>query len=142
MTWSLAGRSAIVTGASQGLGLEIARAYVRAGASVMLCARDERKLAEARVDVAALTGNGQRVEAMAADVSIDGDVRRLVRHALEAFGRVHVLVNNAGVYGPFGPVDQIDWTEWERAIAININGSVLPCRYVVPHFKAHRYGKI
>src|SRR5262245_61816670 len=105
MTFRLDGRSAIVTGASQGLGLAIARAYVQAGASVMLCARDADLLAGARETVASLAGPAQIVEAMRADVSVEADVRALVDAALARFGRLHVLVNNAGVYGPMGAID-------------------------------------
>jgi NAD(P)-dependent dehydrogenase (short-subunit alcohol dehydrogenase family) len=135
-------RAAIITGASQGLGLAIARAYVDAGASVMLCARDETALARARDEVARLAGNDQRVESQAADVSDESDVRRLVEAAIAAFGHVQVLVNNAGVYGPMGSVEDVDWASWVRAIEINLYGSVLPIRAVLPHFKQHGYGKI
>jgi NAD(P)-dependent dehydrogenase (short-subunit alcohol dehydrogenase family) len=62
--------------------------------------------------------------------------------ALARFGKIDVLVNNAGVYGPMGSIDEVDWTEWVRAMEININGSVLPCRALLPHFKSRRYGKI
>jgi NAD(P)-dependent dehydrogenase (short-subunit alcohol dehydrogenase family) len=79
---------------------------------------------------------------MPVDVSKDEEVHALVDRAIRLFGRVHVLVNNAGVYGPFGPIEDVDWPGWVRAMEININGSVLPCRYLLPHFKAHRYGKI
>src|SRR5262249_33663435 len=58
------------------------------------------------------------------------------------FPQVHVLVNNAGIYGPMGPFETCDWFEWTRAIEINLFGSVLPCRALLPHFKAHGYGKI
>jgi 3-oxoacyl-[acyl-carrier protein] reductase len=142
MSDSLAGRAAIITGANQGLGLEIARAYVGAGASVLLCARDAGKLHEAGEAVTALATAGQRVAMMPVDVSKDEEVHALVDRAIRLFGRVHVLVNNAGVYGPFGPIEDVDWPGWVRAMEININGSVLPCRYLLPHFKAHRYGKI
>jgi NAD(P)-dependent dehydrogenase (short-subunit alcohol dehydrogenase family) len=142
MTRALAGRAAIITGANQGLGLEIARAYVRAGASVLMCARDAEKLAAAESEVKALASDGQLVQSMTADVSRDADVRALVDRALNQFAQVHILVNNAGVYGPFGSVDAIDWDEWQRAMDININGSVLPCRHLLSHFKVHRYGKI
>lgn len=142
MPFSLSGRSALITGASQGLGLAIARAYVRAGASVMLCARDGALLVRARDEVAALAGPSQRVDAMRADVSVMGDVEALVSAAIERLGGLHVLVNNAGVYGPMGALDEIDWAEWLRAIDVNINGSVLPMREVLPHFKQQRYGKI
>jgi NAD(P)-dependent dehydrogenase (short-subunit alcohol dehydrogenase family) len=134
----LRGRAAIITGANQGLGLAIARAYVEAGASVLLCARDAAKLDEA----AASLGSPERVIAEAADVSSERDVERIVRRAVDAFGRVHVLVNNAGIYGPLGPIDDVDWREWVRAIEINLLGSVLMCRAVVPHMREHGYGKI
>ena len=139
---ALRDRRALVTGASQGLGLAIARAYVQAGASVMLCARDEGQLAAARSEVAELAQGGQRVEAMRADVSVPDDVTRLVESAIERLGGLQILVNNAGVYGPMGGIDEIEWADWLRAMDININGSVLPMRAVLPHFKRQRYGKI
>jgi NAD(P)-dependent dehydrogenase (short-subunit alcohol dehydrogenase family) len=139
---SLEGRVAIVTGSNQGLGLAIARAYVKAGASVMMCARDQALLSEARDAVAALAAPGQRVEAQRADVASEADVAALVDATISRFGRLHILVNNAGVYGPMGPIEDVDWATWTRAMDININGSVLPLRAVLPHFKAHRYGKV
>jgi NAD(P)-dependent dehydrogenase (short-subunit alcohol dehydrogenase family) len=142
MPFSLAGRSALITGASQGLGLSIARAYVQAGASVMLCARDEALLAEARAEVAALARPDQRVLAMRADVSNPADVEALVAAAIAQLDAFQVLVNNAGVYGPMGSIDDVDWAEWTRAMDININGSVLPLRAVLPHFRQQQYGKV
>jgi NAD(P)-dependent dehydrogenase (short-subunit alcohol dehydrogenase family) len=142
MTAPLAGRNAIITGANQGLGLEIARAYVRAGASVLICARDARLLGLAREELAALATPGAVVAAEVADVSQPADVARLTASALRVFPQVHVLVNNAGVYGPMGPIEDVDWAAWTRAMEINVNGSVLPCREILPHFKANRYGKI
>jgi NAD(P)-dependent dehydrogenase (short-subunit alcohol dehydrogenase family) len=141
-TLPLVGRVAVITGASQGLGLEIAKAYAQAGASVVLCARDAETLARARDEVAAMAARTQSVVAVAADVSSPPDVDRLTRSALEVSGRVHVLVSNAGVYGPMGSVEDVDWLEWTRTIEINVYGSVLPARALLPHFKAQRYGKI
>jgi NAD(P)-dependent dehydrogenase (short-subunit alcohol dehydrogenase family) len=138
----LEGRAAVITGANQGLGLAIAHAYVEAGASVLMCARDESRLAAARRNVAAHAGSGQIVAAEPDDVSDPAAVDRLVARALALFPQVHVLVNNAGVYGPLGPIDEVDWAAWTRAIEINLYGSVLPCRALLPHFKKHRYGKI
>jgi 3-oxoacyl-[acyl-carrier protein] reductase len=138
----LAGRAAIVTGASQGLGLAIAKAYAVAGANLLLCARDEAMLARARDEVAEATTATQVILARSADVSVAADVRELVSEAIATFGGLHILVNNAGVYGPMGPIENVDWAEWIRAMEININGSVLPIREVLPHFKKARYGKI
>jgi 3-oxoacyl-[acyl-carrier protein] reductase len=142
MTRPLEGRAAVITGANQGLGLAIAEAYVAAGASVLLCARDEKLLDDARQAIAASASSGQTVDAIRADVSSLDDVTRLAARAFAIFPQVHVLVNNAGVYGPLGPSDEVDWDAWVRAMEINIYGSVLPCRAFVPHFKQHRYGKI
>ena len=142
MTHALTGRNAIITGANQGLGLEIARAYVRAGANVLICARDAALLESARTTLAALATTGQVVAAEVADVSRPADVDRFVARAIGLFPQVHVLVNNAGVYGPMGLIDEVDWAAWTKAIEINIYGSVLPCRALLPHFREHRYGKI
>ena len=142
MTNSLEGRNAIITGANQGLGLAIARAYVQAGASVLLCARDEKMLEQAREQVAALAAPNQKVIAQVADVSKQTDVEELVATALRVFHRLHILVNNAGVYGPKGLIEDVDWGEWIKAIEINLYGSVLMCRAVLPHLKVHQYGKI
>lgn len=142
MTPPLAGRAAMITGANQGLGLAIAKAYVQAGAGVVICARDESRLADARTQLTALAAPGQIVEAIPADVSQVEDVERLFARVWALFGQLHVLVNNAGVYGPMGSIEDVDWAEWTRAMEINIYGSVLPCRAALPHFKQHGYGKI
>jgi NAD(P)-dependent dehydrogenase (short-subunit alcohol dehydrogenase family) len=142
MSQPLTGRAAIITGANQGLGLAIVKAYVAAGASVLMCARGQALLDEARETVAATAGAGQKVEAVRADVSSPSDVDALAARAFALFPQVHVLVNNAGVYGPMGASETVDWDAWVRAMEINVYGSVLPCRALVPHFKGHRYGKI
>ena len=139
---TLEGRAAVITGANQGFGLAMARAYVEAGASLCICARDSDKLQAAADELRTLAGAGQRVVAVTADVSEVADVDRMAAAAFEAFERIHVLVCNAGVYGPMGPSEDVDWEEWSRAVRINIDGSVLPCRAFIPHFKTHRYGKI
>jgi len=142
VTTPLAGRSAIVTGASEGLGAEIARQYVRAGANVLICARNEDKLNIALSDLKSLALDGQKVLALQADISDPTAADRLVRAALDELGDLHILVNNAGVYGPKGLLEDVDWKEWARAIEINLFGSVLMSRAVLPHFKGRSYGKI
>jgi NAD(P)-dependent dehydrogenase (short-subunit alcohol dehydrogenase family) len=138
----LEGRTAIITGANQGLGETIARAFLQAGANMMLCARDESKLAAVVAEFRSLCDAGQRVESMRADVSKQDDVTRLVSEALTAFPQIHILVNNAGVYGPMGSIDNVDWDGWVRTVEINLFGSILTTRAILPHFRAHHYGKI
>lgn len=138
---ALEGRNAIITGASQGLGLAIARAYVSEGANVMLCAREPLALEKGMAEVRELAPE-RAVIAEPADVSNDADVQRVVARAIAEFGQIHILVNNAGIYGPKGSIEDVDWAEWMRAIEVNLYGSVLPCRHLVPHMREHRYGKI
>lgn len=138
----LSGKVAIVTGANQGLGLGIARACVLAGADVMLCARNVPLLQEAKTDLASLLGPGQKIAAKACDVSLETEVQAVVSETLETLGGCHILINNAGVYGPKGEIEAVDWAEWTKAIEINVYGSILMCRAILPHFKAQRYGKV
>jgi NAD(P)-dependent dehydrogenase (short-subunit alcohol dehydrogenase family) len=138
----LSGRTAIITGANQGLGRAIACAFVQAGANLMVCARDEAKLAEVTLELQGLCNPGQRVESIRADVSDKKQVDQLVTTALAAFSRIDILVNNAGVYGPKGPIEDVDWEEWVRAIEINLLGSILTARALLPHFRSNHYGKI
>ena len=142
MSGILNGRAAVITGANQGLGEAIATAYVQAGADVFLCARDEEKLAAVQTRLKGLAVSGQRVEAMRADVSKREDVSRLASVALSVFPQIHILVNNAGVYGPKGRIEEIDWDEWVQAIEINLLGSILTARAFLPHFRSQHYGKI
>ncbi|MBO9170429.1 SDR family oxidoreductase [Rhizobium sp. L245/93] len=142
MTKQLTGRVAIITGANQGLGLEIARKYIEAGASLMLCARNKDMLDTAATELTALVGTGQMIATMQADVSRQADVTAVCDATISAFGACHILVNNAGIYGPKGEIETIDWAEWVRAMEINVFGSVLMCRAVLEHFKAQKYGKI
>jgi NAD(P)-dependent dehydrogenase (short-subunit alcohol dehydrogenase family) len=138
----LENKIAIITGANQGLGLEIARKYAEAGASLALCARDEKLLRQAEQELRPLLRSGQQILALPADVSRADDVARLVRATQDTFGGIDILVNNAGVYGPKGEIEEVDWQEWVRAIEINLYGSILTCRAVLPYFKARGRGKI
>ncbi len=142
MSLVLESRVAIITGANQGLGETIARAFVQTGANVMLSARDESKLAEVQSKLQGLCTTGQRVEAMRADVSKQDDVDQLISASLAAFRQIHILINNAGVYGPKGRIEDVDWNEWVQAIEINLLGSILTTKALLPHFRAHHYGKI
>jgi NAD(P)-dependent dehydrogenase (short-subunit alcohol dehydrogenase family) len=143
MSDELRGRTALITGASQGLGLEIARAYLRAGAAgVYICGRDPGALKAAEEELSALALPGQEIAAESADVSQADEVERLCAHAVERFPELTVLVNNAGVYGPKGSIEEVDWQEWTRAIEINLYGSVLPARALAPHFRRRGYGKV
>jgi NAD(P)-dependent dehydrogenase (short-subunit alcohol dehydrogenase family) len=138
----LSGRRALIAGASQGFGLAVARAFLVEGACVTVCARDAHRLQRAREELVAFAGDGARVLAIPADVSVPGQVRRLVDAAASAFGGLEILVCNAAIHGPKGPAYEVDWAEWVRAIEVNLLGSVLLCRQALAHFLRRGYGKI
>src|SRR5450759_4286343 len=101
MSGELSGRTALITGGTQGLGLEMARHFLQAGAAgVCICGRDPDALDAAREELRGLARHDQSVFAEAADVSRQGDASRLVAQTLDHFPELTILVNNAGVYGP------------------------------------------
>jgi 3-oxoacyl-[acyl-carrier protein] reductase len=138
---TLSGRTALVTGASMGLGAAIAERFVSAGAGVVICARDAQRLEDQRVRLQR-DYRGSQILSCRADIARPGDVDALFAEAAGAFGRLDILVNNAGIYGPLGHTDEIDWAEWVEAISINLIGTVYCCRKAVELFKPNRYGKI
>ena len=138
MSGALAGRTALITGASQGLGLEIARSYLREGARIVICARSAETLHGAQEELAGLG----EVHSRPADVASPDEVEALVAFAVQRLGGLDVLVSNAGVYGPKGAIDDVDWAAWAKAIEINLMGSVLPARFALPHLRAAERGKI
>jgi len=142
MSKVLQGKVAIITGANQGLGLEIARRYALEGADLMLCARDSHKLQNAHTELLGLLSKNQKIITQVADVSIESDVYKVFDETIAQLKGCHILVNNAGVYGPKGEIESVDWIEWVKAIEINLMGSVLMSRAVLPHFKAQAYGKV
>lgn len=139
----LAGRSAVVTGANQGLGRAIAEHLVRAGASVLVTARGADLLAQTAEELTALAAlPGQKVLSRIADVSKEADCLATAAQAFAELDNPCVLVNNAGVYGPFGLIEDNDWGEWVKAIEINLFGTILMCRAFLPKMRASKYGKI
>jgi|SRR5215469_3245355 len=138
----LADKFAVVTGASQGLGLAIAHRFVQEGASVLLCARTASDLEAAAAQVRAASPPGSCVLVETVDVSSKTDVDRLAEIVQKRFGKLDILVSNAGVVGPKGASEQVDWGEWSRTISINLLGSVLCCRAFLPFLRQSPQGKI
>jgi NAD(P)-dependent dehydrogenase (short-subunit alcohol dehydrogenase family) len=142
VNFPLKGRNAIITGGNQGLGLAIAQAYLQSGANLFLCARNGELLEQVRDDLSRQATPGQIVTTLDADISKLSEVEKVFARAQSIFPQIHILVNNAGVYGPLGKIEEVDWADWVKAVEINLLGSVLMCRAVVPHFRKNGYGKI
>ena len=108
----------------------------------MLCARNPAELEAQRAKLAAAYPDGARGDTSRRCGETRGTWMVLFAAAANAFGKLDIVVNNAGVYGPMGSIETIDWDVWVHAIAINLNGLVYCCRKAVEAFKPHRYGKI
>ena len=126
----LEGKVALVTGASQGLGRALALAFAREGARVAINSRSEESI---RPVAGEAESAGAEVLALAADVSRIADVERLVGATVERFGRIDVLVNNAGVLGPRVPIEEYPEDEWRRVMDANLNGLFLVTKAAIPH---------
>jgi len=135
-------KRAIITGASCGFGFEVAKYFVSEGAKVMLCARDISSLTEAKRKLDNFCQGQAEVYIAKADVSSANEVKEFVKAAIDNLGTIDILVSNAGIYGPKGPIEEIEWDEWSYAIDINLKGTVLMCRAVVPYMKKQKSGKI
>jgi 3-oxoacyl-[acyl-carrier protein] reductase len=134
----LAGQVVLVTGASRGIGLAIARKVGQMGAAVSLCARQAAALESARQ---ALAQEGITAVATPADVTCGEQVERLVDATRRQFGEIDVLANNAGV-GWFGPVHEASEADWDRVLNTNLKAPFLLMRSVVPSMIRRRSGHI
>ncbi len=126
----LEGRVAMITGASQGLGRALALVFAREGARVAINSRSEGSIRPVAEEAESL---GAEVVALAADVSRGADVERLVGAAAERFGRIDVLVNNAGLLGPRVGIEEYPESEWRRVIDANLTGLFLVTKATIPH---------
>lgn len=135
----LAGKVAIVTGASRGIGAAAALALGEAGASVVLAARTT---AQAEANARQINAAGGKAAAIACDVSDYAACQRLVQETTERFGPPDVLVNNAGVIEPISMVGEADPAEWARSIEINLIGAYYVIRAVLPGMIERGHGDI
>jgi 3-oxoacyl-[acyl-carrier protein] reductase len=128
----------LITGASRGIGDAIARRFHQDGAVLSLCARN----IEAAENLArSLDPSGRTVLCQRADVSVEGDVQALVDQTVQRFGRIDVLVNCAGII-KHCPIDQMSLEAFESVLRVNLTGTFLACRAVVPVMKKQGRGKI
>jgi NAD(P)-dependent dehydrogenase (short-subunit alcohol dehydrogenase family) len=135
--FSLAGKVAIVTGGSRGIGRSIAIGLAEHGADVAIAARKPEPLAEA---LAALAETGRRAIAVPTNVRRTDELRRLVEETLRQLGRVDVLVNNAGTSPVYGPVQEIDERAWDSIMATNVKSAHLLSNFAREAMLGHGEG--
>ena len=135
----LAGRVAIVTGGGRGIGRTICLAFAREGADVVVAARSAGEIEQVAGEVQEL---GWRALAAVTDVSDEASVARLVRRTLEALQRIDILVNNAAIGQPLRRVGDLDVAQWDEIMAVNVRGTFLCAREVLPTMLAQGGGRI
>ena len=135
----LAGRTAIVTGAARGIGKALAARLAADGAAVVIADIEGHEAA-----AAALTASGARALGLKVDVSSESDTARMAERALEAFGRIDILVNNAAMFATvrIGAFEDIPIAEWKRLLEVNVVGVALCCRAVTRHMRERGSGRI
>lgn len=136
---ALQGRVALITGASGGIGWEVALGFADAGADLVLVARRAHLLARL---AQAIQAKGQRALLVVADVAVERAVRRVVDQTFDAFPRIDILVNNAGMVLPEKLTHETLPAEWDRLLAVNLRGPFMLCRLIVPQMIEVGYGRI
>ncbi|MCX6046279.1 MAG: glucose 1-dehydrogenase [Chloroflexi bacterium] len=138
-TFNLSGKVAVITGASRGIGAAIATAYAAAGAQVVLSSRKQRDLD----DVAAtITAAGGTALAVAAHTGDDAAVQALITRAIETFGGVDILVNNAATNPHFGPLMTSEMSHWDKILDVNVKGYFRMAKACAESMQARGGGKI
>jgi 3-oxoacyl-[acyl-carrier protein] reductase len=140
MSDSLAGKRAVVTGGSKGIGLEVARVLLSEGVRVVICARHQAQLERALADLEE-GAKGSKVAGRVADVSDPAQVTELFRFADQELGGLDILINNAGT-GVFRATSELTVAEWERVIGTNLSGPFYCSREALARFEKARGGSI
>ncbi len=137
--FDLTGKVALVTGGSKGLGKAMARGLAECGADVMICSRSAEELESAAVEIA--DGLGRRVEWKVVDMTDRAETDALALEAMAKFGRVDILINNAGSNTP-EPIDKITDENWDRIVELNLTSIMRLTRALVPQMKERKWGRI
>jgi len=135
----LQGRVAIVTGGGVGIGAACVRRMVGEGATVAIMDRDD---APGRALADELARAGGKVRYVHADVASEAEVARAITEVVDAFGRLDVLVNNAGIAGPDKPTHELTEEEWDRVQAVNVKGVFFCTKHAIPHLRRAGGGSI
>ena len=135
----LANRIAIITGGSRGIGQAVTSAFANEGAKVVVVGRNKTRCDKV---VAQISKNGGDAISIQADVSSEADVAKMVEQTKDKFKRIDILVNNAAVNLPYRTVTELRLDEWNWIIGINLTGTFICCRAVLPQMITQRFGKI
>jgi 3-oxoacyl-[acyl-carrier protein] reductase len=135
----LSERVALITGGAKGMGRGMALRFAEEGCSVAVADID---LKEAEGTIAEVKNRGREGLAVKCDVTDGSQVRDTVDSVIKKFGKIDILINNAGAIAVHKPIEDISEEEWDKVLALNLKSDFLFCKYVVPYMKKQKYGKI
>jgi 3-hydroxybutyrate dehydrogenase len=135
----LQNRVALITGSGRGIGRAIAKLFAKEGAAVFLTARTEKELSSTAAEI---SSSGGKVGYIAADMARETDCAQVVAAARAKFGRIDIMVNNAGHYGPVVPVEDYPLAEFDKVIAVHLRAAFLLTKLVLPEMYARQSGVI
>ena len=146
MAQRLAGKVAIVTGATRGIGRGIALTLAREGADVVVAGRtvEEKSYMPGTIHSVAdeVRSLGRRALPVQVDVAEEEQVKDMVKKSIDELGKIDILVNNAGIIVAVKPLWEVTKEEWDRIVAVDLTGTFLCCKYVLPHMMEQKSGKI
>ena len=125
----------LVTGASRGLGLEISKNFLLTGANLIICSRSKKDIKKAYDYLITFKKSNQEILYSSLDISSQTKVKNLINKSLEKFKNIDILVNNAAVIGPKGTINDVSWKEWIKTLNINLLGSIIVIKELLPIFK-------
>jgi 3-oxoacyl-[acyl-carrier protein] reductase len=134
----LENRVAVITGSASGMGKAMALKFAGEGCNIVV---NDLKIDQAKEVAETIKAGGREAIAVKADVSSSGEIKSLISQAVEKFGKIDILVTNAGAAGG-ADLEHSDEDEWDRVLALNLKGAFILCKAAVPHMKKQRYGKI
>tara|TARA_B100001741_G_scaffold312580_1_gene316271 strand:+ start:1074 stop:1961 length:888 start_codon:yes stop_codon:yes gene_type:complete len=133
-------KNIIITGANQGLGLEMAKHFYKLGANIIICARNNEKLKNVKKILK--KNKAQIIIIEKCDVSKFKQVDLFFDRIIKKIKKIDILINNAGIYGPKGEIEDLSWKDFKKTFEINLFGSIYLIKKVIPHFKKYNKGKI
>jgi 3-oxoacyl-[acyl-carrier protein] reductase len=142
MNYDFSGKAVLITGASRGLGLELAREFRLHGADLALLSRNKGELEKVRASLPEKKDSRQKTAIYAGDLRALAGVPQIIDDIYREMGRLDILINNAGVLGPVGPAWENQWSDWESTMAVNFLAPVRLCGAAVRYMKENKYGKI
>lgn len=135
----LENRVAVITGGAKGMGRSMAFRFADEGCAVAIA---DISISEAKENIAEIVGKGGKGAAFECDVTKITQVKQVVEGVMQEFGSIDILVNNAGGMPDSPPIEDISEEEWDKVFALNLKSDFFFCKYIVPHMKERRYGKI